>query len=63
MKQDVKDTIDHSVPCLRHCAKPVQENTARAIPIANLFDRVGMDCIFGLAETEEGYTGIQVLTE
>jgi len=33
MKQEVKDTIDHCLACLRHCSKPVQENTARAIPI------------------------------
>ena len=34
-----------------------------AIPISGIFDRVGVDLVFGLNETPEGYKGIIVMTD
>jgi hypothetical protein len=63
MKDDIKLVIENCLPCLRNKLVPVEEHGAKALPITGLFDRVGIDCVFGLPETEEGYKGILVLTE
>ena len=36
---------------------------ARALPVKRIFDRVGIDLVFGLPVTKDGYRGIIVFTE
>ena len=38
-------------------------NPAQALVVTGIFDRVGIDLVFGLPETAEGYVGIMVLTD
>ena len=42
---------------------PVIEHPALALPITKIFDRIGVDLVFGLPETAEGFKGLLVITE
>jgi len=59
----VEDVVKRCRTCIRHKKERVVEHEAVAFPIEAVFDRVGIDCIFGLPESEEGYKGILVITE
>jgi hypothetical protein len=63
LSKDVKHAIANCQPCLRHVKTPTPLGEAHSLPVNELFDRVGIDCLFGLPETEEGYHGILVITE
>jgi hypothetical protein len=41
----------------------VWNHPAKALPVTGIFDRIGMDLLLGLKETNEGYIGILVITE
>lgn len=63
MINDIRFVIDNCLPCIRHRKAASHEHPAISLPVTGLFDRVGIDCLFGLPETTEGYKGILVLTE
>lgn len=49
--------------CLRHNSGPGLETTAKSIKVSYLFERIGIDLVFGLPLTKEGFNGICVITE
>lgn len=63
MSKDVQQVIDNCLPCLKHVRARVVEGESHSLPVTEVFDRVGIDCVFGLPTTNTGYTGILVLTE
>lgn len=63
MIKDIENVVKQCRPCLRHQKTPIQEHPALAIPVTGLMDRIDMDLVFGLPETENGYKGIFVITE
>lgn len=63
MAKEVDTFIQECKACNRHDTGPKLDRAARVLSVGNLFDRVGIDCVFGLPKTKEGYIGILVLTE
>ena len=63
MLQDVKKVIAKCAVCIRHQPRAPIIHPAIAIEVNGIFERVGIDLVFGLPETAEGYTGILVITE
>ena len=63
MKEDVFRHVELCTTCLRNDKKPKMENGAHSLPVGGLFDRIGIDLVFGLPTTEDGYRGILVITE
>ena len=63
MMQNIDDKIRNCIPCLKHKRVTVKEHPAIALPINKIFDRIGIDLVLGLPETEEGFIGIMVITE
>ena len=61
--EDIQRTISHCMPCLRHQKTAIQVHPALAIRITGIMDRIGMDLVFGLPETTDGYIGLFVITE
>jgi IS30 family transposase len=66
--KNMRDDIEHIVKacdiCKRHDKHRIVNHPALALPVCNVFDRVGMDLVFGLPEDNaEGYKGILVITE
>ena len=63
MMDDIYRVIRNFETCKRFEHSKVVNHPAKALPITGLFDRVGIDLIFGLQETSEGYRGILIITE
>jgi RNase H-like domain found in reverse transcriptase/Reverse transcriptase (RNA-dependent DNA polymerase)/Ty3 transposon capsid-like protein/Integrase zinc binding domain/Chromo (CHRromatin Organisation MOdifier) domain/gag-polyprotein putative aspartyl protease len=63
MNKNVEDCIKNCLPCLRHQPSNKLEHPARNLTINGVFDRVGIDLVFGLPETAEGYIGVLVIVE
>lgn len=63
MSADIKNIIDRCQICLRFESRGKMEHNAKAIPITNINDRIGIDLIFGLPESTKGHIGIMVITE
>ena len=63
MRQDASQYVEQCTTCLRNDKKPAMENSAQSLPVGALFDRIGIDLVFGLPTTEDGYKGILVITE
>ena len=67
MSRDIQDYVKKCMPCIKNNKSRVFENPAQAISIENMFERIGIDLVwyfwFGLAETEDRYTGIIVIVE
>jgi hypothetical protein len=63
MDKDVENVIKKCLTCQRHQLVPEINHKANAIPITGIFDLIGIDLVFGLPETNEGYHGIMVVTE
>ena len=61
MLNDINIVISQCGPCVRQKVR-VEEQPAIAIPITGLFDRVVLDCIFGLP-VSNGYVGIIVIMD
>ena len=51
------------MPCLRGDTKPVITHPAIALLVLDIFDRIGIDLVFGLPLTEDGYHGCLIITE
>jgi len=63
MQQDITHIIGQCNNCNRHRQVPVKDHPAQPINPTSVFNMCGMDLIFGLPPTAEGYTGIVVITE
>jgi hypothetical protein len=63
MLKDIEYIIKTCMICLRHQTSATQNHPALALPITGIFDRIGIDCVFGLPETNDGFKGILVITE
>ena len=63
MSRDIQDYVKKCIPCIKNNKSRVFEHPAQAISIENMFERIGIDLVFGLPETEDGYTGILVIVE
>ena len=48
MKQDAVQHIEQCTTCLRNDRKPAMEHGAQSLPVGRLFDRIGIDLVFGL---------------
>ena len=63
MMDQIKRLIDQCETCARNKRERELNHPAIAIKINGLFDRIGIDLIFGLPESEDGFIGIMVITE
>ena len=63
MVDDVKFLINRCLICIRNNRAQKVANPAIAIPVNGLFDKVGMDLVFGLPESKDGFKGILVFKE
>jgi hypothetical protein len=63
MNSDIEYILKSCMQCLRHQNTHMKDHTAMALPVTGLFDRIGLDCVFGLPETAEGHIGLLVITE
>ena len=63
MVHDVTRVLKQCLVCKRNTKLPSIEHPARALPVTGLFDRVGIDLVFGLPTTSDGFVGILVITE
>ena len=60
---DVEDVVKNCESSQRNSLVSPVFNPAQALIITGIFDRFGIDLVFGLPETAEGYVGIMVVTE
>lgn len=63
MLEDVKKETNTCWTCLRHNKTRIVTGPALSTMITGLFDRVGIDFVFGLPKTKEGYIGIIIMIE
>jgi hypothetical protein len=63
MFKEIQAYLSNCLPCLRHQNFRIQEHPALAIPITGILDRIQLDLVFGLPETENGNKGILVIME
>ena len=63
VKADIAKYIAKCHDCLLFDMQAPINSKARALPVTGMFDRVGIDLVFGLPTTKEGYKGIIVFTE
>ena len=63
MINEIKETINQCLTCIRHQKQAEIHQKASALEINGIFERIGIDLILGLPETDEGYKGIMVITE
>ena len=58
MSADVAKVIAECLTCQRHQKVPALYHPARAIEVEGIFDQIGIDLVFGLPETKDGYIGV-----
>ena len=58
MSADVAKVISQCLTCQRHQKVPTLYHPARAIEVDGIFDQIGIDLVFGLPETKDGYIGV-----
>ena len=63
MIDDVKQITNKCEVCLRNNHSKIMQHPAIAIPVNEIFQRIGIDLVLGLPETEDGFKGILVVTE
>ena len=63
MFRDAEYFIQRCYTCQRNKGMAPIEHKAKALIVNNLFQRIGMDIVGGLPETEEGYHMILVIVE
>ena len=63
MFKDIVDVVAKCEVCQRNENVPVLNHEAKALHVSGIFDRIGIDLVFGLPETGEGYIGLMVITE
>ena len=57
MAKDVALCIKHCLACIRNREGKVLEHPARSLPVRGIFDRIGMDCVFGFPQDEDKNMG------
>lgn len=63
MEQQVELYVQQCKSCLRNRKFTAVSHPALSLDVRGIFDRVGVDYVFGLPETEEGFKGLIVFTE
>ncbi|MFM7683964.1 MAG: RNase H-like domain-containing protein [Bacteroidota bacterium] len=63
MINDIKFVVGQCIPCCRYSKIRKNEHPALSLEVEGIFDRIGMDLIFGLPKTTEGFCGILVIIE
>jgi hypothetical protein len=63
MDQDVKCIVGRCMTCQRHERVPAVNHPALAIEVTGIHDRISVDLILGLPQTDEGYLGIITICE
>jgi hypothetical protein len=63
MTKDVERAIKNCDVCSRNQKEIPTYHPAIALEVNGIFDRIGIDLIFGMKETDEGFCGILVITE
>jgi hypothetical protein len=63
MDQDVKCIVGRCMTCQRHERVPAVNHPALAIIVTGIHDRISVDLILGLPQTDEGYLGIITICE
>ena len=63
MANDVAACIKNCLACIRSREGQTLEHPARSLQVSGIFDRIGIDCVFGFPIDEEGHCGVLVLTE
>ena len=63
MRHDVHHFICNCLPCLRNDIKPTINHPALVLSVTQIFDRIGIDLVFGLPLTSEGFHGCFIITE
>lgn len=63
MEKDTRKIVSACRTCLRHNSTSKMEPPARSLNVSTIFERIGIDLIFGLPLTNEGFHGICVITE
>ena len=63
MKEDISKIIKFCQTCQLNQKAKVYDHPAKAIKIDELNERIHIDLVFGLPQTEEGYNGIFLVVE
>ena len=63
LEKDVDIYIRNCDICKRNNVTPSIEHPAKALRVKGIFDRIGIDLVFGLPTTKDGYNGLLVITE
>jgi hypothetical protein len=63
MTKDVERVIKNCDVCARNQKQVPTYHPAIALEVGGIFDRIGIDLVFGMKETDEGFCGILVITE
>ena len=63
MLEEIEKAIRKCENCIRNQKTNEVNNPANSLRVIGIFDLIGIDLIFGLPETKEGYIGIMVITE
>ena len=63
MMKDIHTVIKRCLSCQRNQKIIPFNHPAKALEVEGIFDRIGIDLVFGLPVTKEGYKGILVITE
>ena len=63
MGDDVAKIINKCLTCQRHQKVPAVYHPAIAIEVDGIFDQIGIDLVFGLPETKDGYIGLFCIME
>ena len=63
MFEQLKNVVAQCVVCQRNDKGPVESHPAKALAVNGIFDRIGIDLVFGLPETDDKFVGLLVITE
>ena len=63
MLSQINNVLKQCETCARNKTELELNHPALALKVTGLFDRIGIDLVFGLPESAEGYIGIMVITE
>jgi len=63
MHRDIDLFCKQCMPCQRNKKAVAKNHPALVIEVESIMDSIGIDCIWGLQETDQGYTGICNITE
>ena len=63
MRQQIQNHVDACHACLQYDKSPKVNHQAFALECSRFNSRVGMDCVFGLNQSRNGYVGMVVFTD